>query len=95
MNFSATFFAISVFLVGLSNQLDSITFQYSEIDSAVVDLIWCGNRNEDIFALSELNSVYKSEDRGFSWRRMNDIFHQNAAMQLESNENEVRLVNLR
>lgn len=70
--------------------LNSISFKYSEIDSGINDILWCGHNKEIIFALTELNSVYQSEDKGFSWKKINDIFHQKAIHELEPNENQVK-----
>jgi hypothetical protein len=69
--------------------LGSAEFKLNEVDSTVSDIIWCGHSREVIFVLTDLNSVYKSENRGFSWTKLNDIFHQKATSELEPNENEV------
>lgn len=85
------YFLLSLLIINFSkaDPLGTLSFKYSEIDSSIIDIVWCGHRQEDIFALSELNSVYKSEDHGFTWKKLNDIFHSHAAKQLESDENEV------
>ena len=85
-----TCFFITINLVFTS---DTPNFKRNELDSSISDIMWCGNNREVIFALTELSSVYKSEDKGFSWRKLNDIFHSKATLELEPNENEVKKIN--
>ena len=80
-------FFLSIFI--LPSKL--INFKYSEIDASIIDVIWCGNSKEELFVLTDLNSVFKSEDKGFTWKKMNDIFNQKGAKELQSHENEVNL----
>jgi hypothetical protein len=68
---------------------NTVDLKLNEIDSSVSDILWCGENKEVIFALTELNSVYKSDDKGFSWKKLNDIFHEKGKFELETNENEV------
>jgi hypothetical protein len=79
----SAFMVISVYLAALPD------FRLSEVDSAVNDVLWCGSSRDVIFVLTELNSVYKSEDKGFSWTKLNDAFHKQGIGELEKNENEV------
>ena len=76
-------------LSSLIKTISSLNFKYSEIDASIKDIIWCGTNREEVFALSEMNSVYKSEDKGLTWKKMNYIFNQKGAKELESHENMV------
>lgn len=67
----------------------TVDLKLFEIDANVNDIIWCGNNQESILALTELSSVYKSEDHGFTWKKLNDIFQNTGKQELEENENEV------
>lgn len=81
---------VLVFLVVPFVQLaGNIDFKLYEIDSNINDMIWCGNNHDSILALTELSSVYKSDDHGFTWKKLNDIFQHTGKKELEENENEV------
>ncbi len=83
---------IALALIPSIYSLGNVDFKLNEIDSTVNDIIWCGNNQETILALTELSSVYKSDDRGFTWKKLNDIFQNTGKLELEENENEVNNV---
>ncbi|MCQ2819130.1 MAG: hypothetical protein MJ252_17850, partial [archaeon] len=60
-----------------------------ELDSSPKDLVWCGNNNEYTLLLTETNSVYRSDDKGMHWKKLNDIFINTGKDELEENENEI------
>jgi hypothetical protein len=60
-----------------------------DIDAAPKDLVWCGTSRETVLLLSENNSLYRSDDKGFNWRLLNGILTSTGKDQLEENENEV------
>lgn len=46
------------------------------LDSEIKDIRWCGKTSkESLLALTEKGSVYKSVDKGFHWRKLNEIFY--------------------
>jgi photosystem II stability/assembly factor-like uncharacterized protein len=49
---------------------DKVSFQVFEIDSSLVDIMWCGNTNEVILVQSESGTIYRSRDRGESWKKL-------------------------
>jgi hypothetical protein len=49
---------------------DQVDFNKYDIDSPVKDLMWCGTNNEFILVLSEKGSIYRSRDRGLTWRKL-------------------------
>jgi len=64
-----------------------------EMDAPPKDLVWCGTSRETVLLLSENNSLYKSEDKGFNWRLLNSILTSTGKDQLEENDNEVKKSN--
>ena len=52
---------------------DQIDYNKYELDSPVSDMLWCGNNNEVILVLSNKGSVYRSRDRGTTWRKLQSI----------------------
>jgi len=64
-----------------------------DLDAAPKDLVWCGTSKETVLLLTENNSLYRSDDKGFNWRILNGILTSTGKDQLEENENEVKLKN--
>jgi hypothetical protein len=67
----------------------NIELKQYDIDSLAVDLVWCGANREIVFVQTELNSLYRSDDKGFSWKKLNNILINKGKNQLDDNENEV------
>lgn len=55
---------------------DKVSFQIFEIDSPLLDIMWCGPTNEVILVQSEAGTIYRSRDRGDSWKKLHSIMHQ-------------------
>ena len=55
---------------------DKVSFQIFEIDSPLLDIMWCGPTNEVILVQSEAGTIYRSRDRGESWKKLHSIMHQ-------------------
>ena len=49
---------------------DNIDFQYFEMDAEVEDMMWCGQENEAVLVKTKEGSVYRSRDRGATWKRL-------------------------
>ena len=87
---------VAIFLI-----LFSCVFSFSgnvstkkyDIDAAPKDLVWCGTSRETVLLLSENNSLYRSDDKGFNWRLLNGILTSTGKEQLDENENEVKIKN--
>jgi hypothetical protein len=67
----------------------NIELKQYDIDSQAVDLVWCGHNRETVFVQTELNSLYRSDDKGLSWKKLNNILINKGKDQLDENENEV------
>ena len=48
----------------------SVDFQTFELDGEVKNLLWCGNNDEIILLHADDGTVYRSRDRGNSWKRL-------------------------
>ena len=56
-----------------SVNVDKVSFEMFEIDSPLLDIMWCGNTNEVILVQTEKGTVYRSRDRGDSWKKLHSI----------------------
>jgi photosystem II stability/assembly factor-like uncharacterized protein len=54
---------------------DKVNFQIFEIDSPLSDIMWCGNTNEVILVQTEKGTIYRSRDRGDSWKKLHSLMH--------------------
>ena len=66
----------NVFNVVRAVNSDKVSFQIFEIDGPLLDIMWCGNTNEVILVQSEAGTIYRSRDRGESWKKLHSIMHQ-------------------
>lgn len=67
----------------------SVEFKPFEMDSTPQELVWCGNAREVILVMTENSSLYRSEDKGFSWKKLNDILQSKGKDELDPDENEI------
>ena len=65
---------------------DKVSFQIFEIDSPLTDIMWCGSTNEVILVQSEAGTVYRSRDRGDSWKKLHSIMHQTGLSVLDEGQ---------
>jgi photosystem II stability/assembly factor-like uncharacterized protein len=69
---------LGIYTVHASSSADSVDYHKFELDSSVRDIMWCGNKNEAILVLSEKGSVYRSRDRGTTWKKLQNVFKKTA-----------------
>ena len=89
------FFIFAIFLILFSCVLSfsgNVGTKKYDIDAAPKDLVWCGTSRETVLLLSENNSLYRSDNKGFDWRLLNGILTSTGKDQLEENENEVKKI---
>ena len=55
---------------------DKVSFQIFEIDGPLQDIMWCGNTNEVILVQTDAGTIYRSRDRGVSWKKLHSYMHQ-------------------
>mmetsp|Transcript_2618 Transcript_2618/g.4051 ORF Transcript_2618/g.4051 Transcript_2618/m.4051 type:complete len:159 (+) Transcript_2618:90-566(+) len=52
----------------------------------MVDIMWCGPTNEVILAQSLHGTVYRSRDKGDSWKRLHSMMHQSGSSVADENQ---------
>lgn len=57
---------------------DQIDYNRYDLDAPVNDMMWCGTTNEVILVLTESGTVYRSRDRGASWKKLQASMSQTA-----------------
>ena len=57
-------------LIAMAANTDKIDYHHHELDSFVRDIMWCGNENDVILVLTEKGTLYRSRDRGTSFKRL-------------------------
>ena len=64
--------SLLILLVGvcIGANTDQIDYNKYELDSMVNDMMWCGNSNDVILVLTTMGTVYRSRDKGQTWRKM-------------------------
>jgi photosystem II stability/assembly factor-like uncharacterized protein len=67
-------------------QPDKVDFQIFEIDSPLSDIMWCGNTNDVILVQSNLGTIYRSRDRGESWKKLHTIMQQTGMSVIDDNQ---------
>ena len=56
----------------------SVDFQTFDLDGQVHDLMWCGNNDEVVLMHTAEGTVYRSRDRGLSWKRLKNLLQKQA-----------------
>jgi len=68
-------------LVAAAPNTDTVELQALDLDSAVTDVLFCGAESEVLLALTQKRSVYRSENKGFSWRLLQTILEREGMAQ--------------
>lgn len=68
---------------------DKVSFQIFEIDSPLLDIMWCGPTNEVILVQSEAGTIYRSRDRGDSWKKLHSIMHQTGLSVIDEGQTDI------
>ena len=53
----------------------AVDFQTFDLDGQVHDLMWCGYNDEIVLMQTSDGTVYRSRDRGLSWKRLRSLLH--------------------
>ena len=53
----------------------AVDFQTFELDGQVHDLMWCGAQDEIVLLQSSDGTVYRSRDRGSSWKKLSGLMN--------------------
>ena len=70
----------------MSAQVD---FQTFDIDGQVHDLMWCGAQDEVVLLHTAEGTIYRSRDRGLSWKRLRALLSQ-TGLGVADEDHEVR-----
>lgn len=58
-----------------SNMSAAVDFQTFDLDGQVHDLMWCGYNDEVVLMHTNDGTIYRSRDRGMSWKRLKSLLH--------------------
>ena len=81
MQKTTLFFLIFVALSSTQSNSTATTkakpnFILNFLDSSIKEVRWCGKTTQEILlALTERGSVYRSSDKGFTWKKINDLIY--------------------
>lgn len=56
-----------------TNMAANVDFQTFDLDGQVHDLMWCGFSDETILMHTTDGTIYRSRDRGLSWKRLKNL----------------------
>ena len=59
---------------GDSPDIGDVTVTPNSIDAPLSDILWCGDKNDNILILSEKGTVYHTIDFGKTWNKLQDQF---------------------
>jgi photosystem II stability/assembly factor-like uncharacterized protein len=64
-----------------------IDYNKYELDAPINDMMWCGNSNEVILVLTDVGTVYRSRDRGATWKKLQNVMSQVGNEVKDQNQN--------
>ena len=56
----------------------AVDFQTFDLDGQVHDLMWCGYNDEVVLMHTSEGTIYRSRDRGLSWKRLKGLLQKSA-----------------
>ena len=62
-----------------TNMAANVDFQTFDLDGQVHDLMWCGYNDETILMHTTDGTIYRSRDRGLSWKRLKSLLSKQGA----------------
>tara|TARA_B110000285_G_C15127131_1_gene620999 strand:- start:2747 stop:3019 length:273 start_codon:yes stop_codon:yes gene_type:complete len=62
---------------------DKVSFNIFEIDNKLIDILWCGNTNEVILVQTDSGTIYRSRDKGDSWKKLHSMMKQSGSAVLD------------
>lgn len=74
----AVFYLTCLTFISKAANIDNVKFQIFEVDDEIQDILWCGKSNEVIFVQTELGTIYRSRDKGDSWKKLDDLMKKTA-----------------
>lgn len=89
MKINSIFQIMSIFVTATVIIAGAVDFKLTQLDSSPLDLVWCGASKDTVLVLTETNSLYMSNDKGFSWKKLNDVLTHTGKEELEQSENDI------
>jgi len=59
--------------LAMAANTDQVDYSKYDLDGLVTDMMWCGSSNEVILVLTDPGTVYRSRDRGASWKKLQSM----------------------
>lgn len=66
--------------------VDDVVFENTLIDSTLLDIVWCGEKEESVLVLSENGTVYLSVNGGQNWKNIRSAFYKTAKKEVSDTE---------
>ena len=57
----------------------NVDFQMFDIEGQVHDVMWCGDNDEILLMHTDEGAVYRSRDKGASWKQIHNILGRHAS----------------
>lgn len=64
----------------------SVDFQTFDLDGQVHDLMWCGYNDEVVLMHTSEGTIYRSRDRGMSWKRLKGLLQKSATSVVDEDQ---------
>lgn len=71
----------------------AVDFQTFDLDGQVHDLMWCGYNDEVVLMQTSEGTIYRSRDRGMSWKRLKQLLVKSAATVVDEDQEVSRDLN--
>jgi len=68
---------------------DKVSFNIFEIDNKLIDILWCGNTNEVILVQTDSGTIYRSRDKGDSWKKLHSMMKQSGSAVLDEGQDSI------
>ncbi|CAD8059049.1 unnamed protein product [Paramecium primaurelia] len=76
--------------------VNAIDVSISNMDSAIIDIVWCGahnQSNDNILVMSSKGTIYLSQNNGDDWQKLAEVFHRKGLLVLQDENEKVGVVN--
>ena len=96
MLLKATLWSLASFILPVYSQnrqstfADRVEYQTFELDGEIQDMMWCGQNDESILVQTSDGTIYRSKDRGNSWKKLKTLM-QIQGKKVADDEQEVSL----
>jgi hypothetical protein len=85
-----SYFALLPSLLFAANN-DMVDAFKHELDGQVKDILWCGALNEAILVLTDPGTLYRSRDRGQTWKKLQSLMGKTGASVLDQGQQVIEI----